>query len=160
MFNLPTKNMIVYYWCAWLTQRLFTPFQCMHGSKCKVGSYCTVGRRLQEFNILGGLILPVWGTIEKALAKQVFTSVTYSQIVVLLVILWSWMARFIYIRFAYVIVDLGFLPSLLSCLVLWFSGWRRIFVNDPVKAYTNRDASGPQLSIWFKSTLFYFKKMK
>uniref|UniRef100_A0A453CS96 SBNO alpha/beta domain-containing protein n=1 Tax=Aegilops tauschii subsp. strangulata TaxID=200361 RepID=A0A453CS96_AEGTS len=45
--------------------------QCMHGSKCKVGSYCTVGRRLQEFNILGGLILPVWGTIEKALAKQV-----------------------------------------------------------------------------------------
>ncbi|VAH35868.1 unnamed protein product [Triticum turgidum subsp. durum] len=49
----------------------------MHGSKCKVGSYCTVGRRLQEFNILGGLILPVWGTIEKALAKQVY-SVTYS----------------------------------------------------------------------------------
>ncbi|XP_052151662.1 protein FORGETTER 1-like [Oryza glaberrima] len=45
--------------------------QCMHGSKCKVGSYCTVGRRLQEVNILGGLILPVWGTIEKALAKQV-----------------------------------------------------------------------------------------
>ncbi|CAM0902689.1 unnamed protein product [Alopecurus aequalis] len=48
--------------------------QCMHGSKCKVGSYCTVGRRLQEFNILGGLILPVWGTIEKALAKQVHQS--------------------------------------------------------------------------------------
>ncbi|RCV35324.1 hypothetical protein SETIT_7G231900v2 [Setaria italica] len=45
--------------------------QCMHGSKCKIGSYCTVGRRLQEVNILGGLILPVWGTIEKALAKQV-----------------------------------------------------------------------------------------
>lgn len=44
--------------------------QCMHGSKCKIGSYCTVGRRLQELNILGGLILPVWGTIEKALAKQ------------------------------------------------------------------------------------------
>ncbi|AQK46033.1 RING/FYVE/PHD zinc finger superfamily protein [Zea mays] len=43
---------------------------CMHGSKCKIGSYCTVGRRLQELNILGGLILPVWGTIEKALAKQ------------------------------------------------------------------------------------------
>ncbi|CAL5069870.1 unnamed protein product [Urochloa decumbens] len=45
--------------------------QCMHGSKCKIGSYCTVGRRLQEVNLLGGLILPVWGTIEKALAKQV-----------------------------------------------------------------------------------------
>ncbi|TVU15826.1 hypothetical protein EJB05_39365 [Eragrostis curvula] len=45
--------------------------QCMHGSKCKIGSYCTVGRRLQEVNILGGLILPVWGTIEKALAKQI-----------------------------------------------------------------------------------------
>jgi hypothetical protein len=31
-----------------------------------------VGRRLQEVNVLGGLILPVWGTIEKALSKQVF----------------------------------------------------------------------------------------
>jgi len=50
---------------------LISSFQCMHGSKCKIGSYCTVGRRLQEVNILGGLILPVWGTIEKALAKQV-----------------------------------------------------------------------------------------
>ncbi|KAL0353361.1 UNVERIFIED_CONTAM: protein FORGETTER 1 [Sesamum angustifolium] len=28
------------------------------------------GRRLQEVNVLGGLILPVWGTIEKALSKQ------------------------------------------------------------------------------------------
>ncbi|BAF23186.2 Os08g0223700 [Oryza sativa Japonica Group] len=45
--------------------------QCMHGPKCKLGSYCTVGRRLQEINILGGLILPVWGIVEKALAKQV-----------------------------------------------------------------------------------------
>ncbi|KAL5568778.1 hypothetical protein UlMin_025353 [Ulmus minor] len=44
--------------------------QCMHGPKCKVASFCTVGRRIQEVNILGGLILPVWGTIEKALAKQ------------------------------------------------------------------------------------------
>uniref|UniRef100_A0A1D1YBL4 Protein strawberry notch 2 n=2 Tax=Anthurium amnicola TaxID=1678845 RepID=A0A1D1YBL4_9ARAE len=44
--------------------------QCMHGPKCKLASYCTVGRRLQEVNILGGLILPVWGTIEKALSKQ------------------------------------------------------------------------------------------
>ncbi|KAL5978725.1 udp-glycosyltransferase [Asimina triloba] len=44
--------------------------QCMHGPKCKLGNYCTVGRRLQEVNVLGGLILPVWGTIEKALSKQ------------------------------------------------------------------------------------------
>ncbi|OAY66062.1 hypothetical protein ACMD2_25955 [Ananas comosus] len=42
----------------------------MHGPKCKVGSYCTVGRRLQEVNVLGGLILPVWKIIEKALSKQ------------------------------------------------------------------------------------------
>ncbi|CAH9053117.1 unnamed protein product [Cuscuta epithymum] len=44
--------------------------QCMHGPKCKLGNYCTVGRRLQEVNVLGGLVLPVWGTIEKALSKQ------------------------------------------------------------------------------------------
>lgn len=44
----------------------------MHGPKCKLGNFCTVGRRLQEVNVLGGLILPVWGTIEKALSKQVF----------------------------------------------------------------------------------------
>ncbi|KAL6567599.1 udp-glycosyltransferase [Orobanche gracilis] len=44
--------------------------QCMHGPKCKLGNFCTTGRRLQEVNVLGGLILPVWGTIEKALSKQ------------------------------------------------------------------------------------------
>ncbi|GER39294.1 RING/FYVE/PHD zinc finger superfamily protein [Striga asiatica] len=44
--------------------------QCMHGPKCKLGNFCTTGRRLQEANVLGGLILPVWGTIEKALSKQ------------------------------------------------------------------------------------------
>ncbi|PSS06282.1 Protein strawberry notch like [Actinidia chinensis var. chinensis] len=44
--------------------------QCMHGPNCKLGNFCTVGRRLQEVNVLGGLIFPVWGTIEKALAKQ------------------------------------------------------------------------------------------
>ncbi|KAK7405772.1 hypothetical protein VNO78_07381 [Psophocarpus tetragonolobus] len=44
--------------------------QCMHGPNCKIGNFCTVGRRLQEVNILGGLILPVWGAVEKALAKQ------------------------------------------------------------------------------------------
>ena len=45
--------------------------QCMHGPKCKLGSNCTIGRRLQEINVLGGLILPVWGAVAKALAKQV-----------------------------------------------------------------------------------------
>ncbi|XP_010472790.1 PREDICTED: protein strawberry notch [Camelina sativa] len=44
--------------------------QCMHGPKCKLGEYCTVGRRVQEVNVVGGLILPIWGTIEKALSKQ------------------------------------------------------------------------------------------
>ncbi|KAK9684141.1 hypothetical protein RND81_10G189300 [Saponaria officinalis] len=44
--------------------------QCMHGPKCKVGSYCTVGRRIQEVNVLGGLILPIWNVIEKALSTQ------------------------------------------------------------------------------------------
>uniref|UniRef100_A0A5B6Z3P0 Uncharacterized protein n=1 Tax=Davidia involucrata TaxID=16924 RepID=A0A5B6Z3P0_DAVIN len=44
--------------------------QCMHGPNCKLGNFCTVGRRLQEVNVVGGLILPVWGTIEKALSKQ------------------------------------------------------------------------------------------
>lgn len=43
----------------------------MHGPNCKVGSYCTVGRRLQEVNVLGGLVLPIWNAIEKALSKQV-----------------------------------------------------------------------------------------
>ncbi|XP_022717610.1 protein FORGETTER 1 isoform X1 [Durio zibethinus] len=44
--------------------------QCMHGPNCKLGNFCTVGRRIQEVNVLGGLIFPVWGTIEKALSKQ------------------------------------------------------------------------------------------
>ncbi|CAO2826033.1 unnamed protein product [Amaranthus hypochondriacus] len=44
--------------------------QCMHGPNCKVGSYCTVGKRLQEVNVLGGLILPIWNAIEKVLSKQ------------------------------------------------------------------------------------------
>ncbi|XP_070038146.1 protein FORGETTER 1-like isoform X2 [Nicotiana tomentosiformis] len=44
--------------------------QCMHGPNCKLGSFCTVGRRLQEVNVLGGLILPVWGTVERVLSKQ------------------------------------------------------------------------------------------
>ncbi|KAK7243900.1 hypothetical protein RIF29_38713 [Crotalaria pallida] len=44
--------------------------QCMHGPKCKLGNFCTVGRRLQEVNVLGGLILPLWGNIESAFSKQ------------------------------------------------------------------------------------------
>ncbi|XP_031283369.1 protein FORGETTER 1-like [Pistacia vera] len=52
--------------------------QCMHGPNCKLGNFCTVGRRIQEVNVLGGLILPVWGTIEKALSKQARQSHTGS----------------------------------------------------------------------------------
>ncbi|XP_073000947.1 LOW QUALITY PROTEIN: protein FORGETTER 1 [Typha latifolia] len=55
---------------GWQDEYEVSSKQCMHGPKCKVGSYCTVGRRLQEVNVLGGLIFPVWGTIEKALSKQ------------------------------------------------------------------------------------------
>ncbi|KAG0494616.1 hypothetical protein HPP92_005610 [Vanilla planifolia] len=55
---------------GWKEEYELSAQQCMHGPKCKLGIYCTVGRRLQEVNVLGGLILPVWGTIEKALSKQ------------------------------------------------------------------------------------------
>ncbi|XP_043701868.1 protein FORGETTER 1 isoform X2 [Telopea speciosissima] len=56
---------------GWQDEYEVSSKQCMHGPKCKLGNFCTVGRRLQEVNVLGGLILPVWGTIEKALSKQV-----------------------------------------------------------------------------------------
>ncbi|XP_042392351.1 protein FORGETTER 1-like isoform X2 [Zingiber officinale] len=56
---------------GWQDEYEVSSVQCMHGPKCKLGTYCTVGRRLQEVNVLGGLILPVWSTIEKALSKQV-----------------------------------------------------------------------------------------
>ncbi|CAK9271564.1 unnamed protein product [Sphagnum jensenii] len=55
---------------GWLEDYNISADQCMHGPKCKVGTVCTVGRRVQQMNILGGLILPVWGTVEKALSKQ------------------------------------------------------------------------------------------
>ncbi|KAK9133843.1 hypothetical protein Scep_013371 [Stephania cephalantha] len=55
---------------GWEAEYETSSSQCMHGPKCKLGGFCTVGRRLQEVNVLGGLILPVWGTIEKALSKQ------------------------------------------------------------------------------------------
>jgi hypothetical protein len=44
----------------------------MHGPNCKLGKFCSVGSRLQEVNVLGGVILPVWGKIQMALSKQVF----------------------------------------------------------------------------------------
>ncbi|KAF5728143.1 protein strawberry notch 1 [Tripterygium wilfordii] len=55
---------------GWEDEYEISSKQCMHGPNCKLGGFCTVGRRLQEVNVLGGLILPVWGTIEKALSKQ------------------------------------------------------------------------------------------
>jgi hypothetical protein len=45
--------------------------RCMHGPNCKLGKFCSVGSRLQEVNVLGGVILPVWGKIQMALSKQV-----------------------------------------------------------------------------------------
>ncbi|XP_078433295.1 RING/FYVE/PHD zinc finger superfamily protein isoform X2 [Wolffia australiana] len=55
---------------GWEEEYNISSGQCMHGPKCKLGAHCTVGKRVQELNVLGGLILPVWGTIEKALSKQ------------------------------------------------------------------------------------------
>ncbi|KAI3997045.1 hypothetical protein MKX01_021321 [Papaver californicum] len=55
---------------GWEDEYEISSKQCMHGPNCKMANFCSVGRRLQEVNVLGGLILPVWGTIEKALAKQ------------------------------------------------------------------------------------------
>lgn len=55
---------------GWKDEYEVSSKQCMHGPNCKVGSFCTVGKRIQEVNVLGGLILPIWGTIEKALSKQ------------------------------------------------------------------------------------------
>ncbi|KAK1374202.1 Protein strawberry notch like [Heracleum sosnowskyi] len=56
---------------CWEYEYLVSSKQCMHGPNCKLGDYCTIGRRLQEVNVLSGLILPVWGTIEKTLAGQI-----------------------------------------------------------------------------------------
>ncbi|RZC64950.1 hypothetical protein C5167_008642 [Papaver somniferum] len=55
---------------GWEDEYEISSKQCMHGPNCKMANFCSVGKRLQEVNVLGGLILPVWGTIEKALAKQ------------------------------------------------------------------------------------------
>ncbi|KAG0590125.1 hypothetical protein KC19_1G074000 [Ceratodon purpureus] len=56
---------------GWTEDFTISADQCLHGPKCKMGSSCTIGRRVQQVHILGGLILPVWGTVEKALSKQV-----------------------------------------------------------------------------------------
>ncbi|KAL0683810.1 hypothetical protein Bca4012_050658 [Brassica carinata] len=40
--------------------------ECMHGSV----SWKSIARIIQEVNVVGGLIIPIWGTIEKALSKQ------------------------------------------------------------------------------------------
>ncbi|GAU25309.1 hypothetical protein TSUD_274160 [Trifolium subterraneum] len=45
--------------------------QCMHGPYCKFGKSCSAGSRLQEVNVLGGAILPVWGNIQTVLSDQV-----------------------------------------------------------------------------------------
>ncbi|GBG72349.1 hypothetical protein CBR_g11926 [Chara braunii] len=55
---------------GWKREYQILANQCMHGPKCKIGPICTVGRRVQEMHLLGGLILPVWGTVESVLARQ------------------------------------------------------------------------------------------
>ncbi|KAL8209835.1 hypothetical protein R6Q57_006567 [Mikania cordata] len=55
---------------GWKDEYEVSSKQCMHGPNCKLRSFCTVGRSIQEVNVLGGLILPLWGTIQKALSKQ------------------------------------------------------------------------------------------
>ncbi|XP_028064644.1 protein FORGETTER 1-like isoform X3 [Camellia sinensis] len=55
---------------GWEDEYKVSSKQCMHGPNCKVGKFCMIGRRLREENVLGGLILPVWGSIEKAISKQ------------------------------------------------------------------------------------------
>ncbi|KAD4178713.1 hypothetical protein E3N88_27304 [Mikania micrantha] len=43
---------------GWKDEYEVSSKQCMHGPNCKLGSFCTVGRRRkQEVNVLGGLIL-------------------------------------------------------------------------------------------------------
>ncbi|KAE9452281.1 hypothetical protein C3L33_15814, partial [Rhododendron williamsianum] len=55
---------------GWEAEYEVSSKQCMHGPNCKLGNFCTVGRRLQEVNVLGGLILQIWGSIEKVISKQ------------------------------------------------------------------------------------------
>ncbi|XP_072081067.1 protein FORGETTER 1 [Arachis hypogaea] len=55
---------------GWEVEYNVSSKQCMHGPKCKLGNFCTVGRSRQEVNILGGAILPLWRAIEKALSLQ------------------------------------------------------------------------------------------
>eukprot|EP00897_Mesotaenium_endlicherianum_P005981 jgi/Mesen1/5410/ME000269S04553 len=54
-------------WCAEFDD---SADQCMHGAKCKVGPACTVGKRVLTVHIIGGLVFPIWPTLEQALAKQ------------------------------------------------------------------------------------------
>ncbi|MED6150702.1 udp-glycosyltransferase, partial [Stylosanthes scabra] len=55
---------------GWEVEYNVSSKQCMHGPKCKLSKFCTVGRSKQEVNILGGAILPLWRAVEKALSKQ------------------------------------------------------------------------------------------
>ncbi|XP_057454431.1 protein FORGETTER 1-like [Lotus japonicus] len=55
---------------GWQVEYQASSKQCMHGPNCKLRNFCTIGSRLQEVNVLGGLILPVWKTIEMVLSNQ------------------------------------------------------------------------------------------
>ena len=38
---------------------------CMHGPNCKNKAKCTVGKRVLDKHILGGAVVPLWGSIEQ-----------------------------------------------------------------------------------------------
>ncbi|KAH7536674.1 hypothetical protein FEM48_Zijuj03G0009500 [Ziziphus jujuba var. spinosa] len=59
--------------------------QCMHGPNCKLGNFCTVGRRLQEVNVLGGLILPARQSHKRLRVVRIETTTDNKRIVGLFV---------------------------------------------------------------------------
>jgi hypothetical protein len=61
-FNFTSSHILTCYFCC----------QCMHGPNCKKGKLCSVGSRIQQVNVLGGVIFPIWGNILKAISKKVF----------------------------------------------------------------------------------------
>jgi hypothetical protein len=55
----PTSAALKKYW----NEAHSSPY-CRHGKMCKRGTDCTEGRRVQEFKLLYGNVLPVWSLLE------------------------------------------------------------------------------------------------
>ncbi|RHN53138.1 putative Zinc finger, RING/FYVE/PHD-type, protein strawberry notch [Medicago truncatula] len=55
---------------GWENEYEVSSKQCMHGPNCKKGKLCSVGSRLQQVNVLGGVIFPIWGNVLKAISKK------------------------------------------------------------------------------------------